>query len=76
MSKGGVALFNDNDRKTWPKGIFRSRFSIFGQPPSVRAQLIFLGSSQVELKMIVKLEPDMIIIPKYKSWIIHRYVTK
>ena len=27
-------LFNENERKIWPKWLFRSRFSILGQPPS------------------------------------------
>jgi len=28
-----VVLFNENERKIWPKWLFRSRFSILGQPP-------------------------------------------
>jgi hypothetical protein len=29
-----VVLFNENEREIWPKGLFRSRFSILGQAPS------------------------------------------
>ena len=35
-----VVLFNENERKIWPKWLFRSRFSTLRQPPSLNLDLI------------------------------------
>jgi len=43
LMDGILSIFNEFDRKIWPKWLFRSRSSILGQPP--RAPTVGAGVS-------------------------------
>ena len=63
-----MGLFYENDREIWPKGIFRSRLSIFGQPPR---QALCVNIPEILLVRIGKISRGLGC--KYRKVISHTY---
>jgi len=64
-----LGIFNEFNRKSWPKGLFRSRFSVLGQAPrvvKVNEQL----SYSVEIPYYVPLLLNIDIQNFVDSWFI------